>query len=159
MPVDHSGGYFIPGSFQHCVISQMTCHTYTCARNSSTLWPSPYPLPSAITALVDDHSSDRWYWNEGDDFYFRDFLYQSRMQTTHCLSQRVTRYLTRDRILECLMVEGTFDHDNILSVDAMAMQHSSAMCQCLLMRVERLEDQVSIVIPSLGYRFTDSLWL
>jgi hypothetical protein len=57
------------------------------------------------------------------------------------------------------MVEGTFDRDDILLVDAMAMQHSSAMCQCLLMHVERLEDQVSIVVPPSGYCFTDSPWL
>jgi hypothetical protein len=57
------------------------------------------------------------------------------------------------------MVEGTFDREDMLLADALAMQHSSAMCQCLLMRVERLEDQVSIVFPSLGYRFTDSPWL
>jgi hypothetical protein len=140
MPVDHSGGYFVPGSFQHCIISQMTRHTYTCTHNSSTLRPSPYPSPSTIAAQVDDHSSDHWYWHEGDDLYFQDFLYQVQMQTAHHLSQRITCYPTWDQILEQLMVEGTFDHEDMLSANAMAMQHSSAMCQCLLICVERLED-------------------
>jgi hypothetical protein len=129
MPVDHSSRYFILGSFQHRVISWMTCHTYTQARNSSTLWLSPYPSPSAITVWVDNHSSNRWYWHEGDDLYFCDFLYQAWMQTSHQLSQRVTHYLTHDHILEQLMVEGTFDRDDMLSADVLAMQHSSAMCQ------------------------------
>jgi hypothetical protein len=71
------------------------------------------------------------------------------MQTAHRLSQQVTRYPTRDWILERLMVEGTFDREDMLSADALAMQHSSAMCQHLLMRVERLEDQVSTCCSSL----------
>jgi hypothetical protein len=153
MPVDHSNGYFVPGSFQHRVISRMTRHTYTRARNSSSLRPTPYPSPSTIAARIDDHSTDRWYWHEGDDLYFRDFLYQARMQTAHRLSQRVTRYPTRDRILERLMVEGTFDREDMLSADALAMQHSSAMCQRLLMRVERLEDQVSYRVSYFGLLF------
>jgi hypothetical protein len=45
------------------------------------------------------------------------------------------------------MVEGTFNCEDMLSANAVAMQHSSAMCQCLLICVERLEDQVSIVVP------------
>jgi hypothetical protein len=49
-----------------------------------------------------------------------------------------------------LMVEGTFDREDMLSADALAMQHSSAMCQCLLMRVERLEDQVSYRVSDFG---------
>jgi hypothetical protein len=51
------------------------------------------------------------------------------------------------------MVEGTFDCEDMLLADAVAMQHSSAMCQHLLMRVERLEDQVSIVVPCQGHHW------
>jgi hypothetical protein len=55
------------------------------------------------------------------------------------------------------MVEGTFDREDMLSADALAMQHSSAMCQHLLMRVERLEDQASTAVPSCGYHPADLL--
>jgi hypothetical protein len=55
------------------------------------------------------------------------------------------------------MVEGAFDCEDMLSADAVAMQHSSAMCQHLLMRVERLKDQVSIVVPPCGYPLADLL--
>jgi hypothetical protein len=79
------------------------------------------------------------------------------MQTAHCLSQQVTHYPIQDQILERLMVEGTFDCEDMLSADALAMQHSSAMCQCLLMHVERLENQVSTVVPPCGYHLADLL--
>jgi hypothetical protein len=64
------------------------------------------------------------------------------MQTAHRLSQRVEWFPTRDRVLERLLVEGTFDCDDVSAGIAIGMKFSAAMCQCLLLRVEWLEGRV-----------------
>ena len=67
------------------------------------------------------------------------------MQTARRMQQRVERFPDRDRVLERLMEEGTFDRRDPDVPDVreeLAMAHSSAMAQCLLMRVEKLEKQV-----------------
>jgi hypothetical protein len=121
----------------------MSSRPYTRARGSSRFQTLPYPTPRIIGARVDDHSSDAWYQHTGEDLYFLDFLFQSRMQTAHRLSQRVERFPSRDRVLERLLVEGTFDRDDVSAGIAVGMQYSAALCQRLLLRVERLEERVS----------------
>jgi hypothetical protein len=44
-------------------------------------------------------------------------------------------------VLECLLVEGTLDHDDIQSEGALCLQYSAAVCQQLLMCVKCLEEQ------------------
>ena len=68
------------------------------------------------------------------------------MQTARRMQQRVERFPDRDRVLEHLMEEGTFDRCDPYMPDVreeLAMAHSSAMVQCLLMRIERVEREVS----------------
>ena len=58
------------------------------------------------------------------------------------MQQQVERFPDRDRVLERLMEEGTFDRRDPDMPDAreeLAMAHSSAMVQRLLMRIERVE--------------------
>jgi hypothetical protein len=93
---------------------------------------------------MDDHSSNTWYQHTGEDLYFLDFVYQSWMQTAHRLSQCVDRFPTRNQVLERLLVEGTFDRDDVSAGIALGMQFSAAMCQQLLLHVERLEEQVCV---------------
>jgi hypothetical protein len=142
MPVDHSGSHWVPGTFQNRTVSRMSSRPYTRARGSSRLSTIPYPTPHVIGARIDDHSNNTWYQHTGEDLYFLDFVFQARMQTAHRLSQRVDRFPSRDRVLERLLVEGTFDRDDVSAGIALGMQFSAAMCQRLLLRVERLEEQV-----------------
>ena len=101
---------------------------------------------------VDCPSYD-WYHDEGQDLHQRDFIFLARMQMAHRMQQRAERFPDQDRVLECLMEEGTFDHRDPDVPDAreeLAMAHSSAMAQRLLMRVERIEREVSISPLVLG---------
>ena len=93
-----------------------------------------------------DSPSYSWYHNEGQDLHQRDFLFLARIQTARRMQQRVERFPDRDRVLERLMEEGTFDRrdPNMPDVrEELAMAHSSAMVQRLLMRIERIEREVS----------------
>jgi hypothetical protein len=96
-----------------------------------------------IRSDTDGHD---WFQDTGEDLHLSDFIFLARMQTARRLSQRVSRFPHRDLVLERLLVEGTFDRvwDNPLHAgEAFAMNHASAMVNRLLMRVEKLEDDVS----------------
>ena len=100
-----------------------------------------------------DSPSYNWYHDEGQDLHQCDFLFLARMQTAHRMQQRVERFPDRDRVLERLMEEGTFDHCNPDMPDTreeLAMAHSSAMVQRLLMHIERVEREVSGRLLVLG---------
>ena len=102
---------------------------------------------------VDSPSYD-WYQDEGQDLHQRGFLFLARMQTARRMQQRTERFPDRDQVLECLMEEGTFDRRDPDVPDAreeLAMAHSSAMVQRLLMHIERIEREVcgnSLVLDS-----------
>jgi hypothetical protein len=51
-------------------------------------------------------------------------------------------------VLEQLLVEGTFDWDDVSMGITLGMQFSAAMCQRLLLHVEQLEEQVCVVEAS-----------
>ena len=92
-----------------------------------------------------DSPSYNWYHDKGQDLHQRDFLFLARMQTACRMQQRVERFPDRDRVLERLMEEGTFDRrdpDMPVAREELAMAHSSAMVQRLLMRIERVEQEV-----------------
>ena len=94
---------------------------------------------------IDSPSYD-WYHNKGQDLHQCYFLFLARMQTARCMQQRAERFLDRDRVLERLMEEGTFDRRDPDVPDAreeLAMAHLSAMVQHLLMCIERIEREVS----------------
>jgi hypothetical protein len=145
MPVDESHRYFIRGSFQNRTISRMSRSSYPYARNSSRFQPTPYPSTRSMM-LRNDADGNDWFRDAGEDLHLSDFVFLARMQTARRMSQRVSRFPQRDLVLERLLAEGTFDRvrDNPLHAgEAFAMNHASAMVNRILMRVEKLEDDVS----------------
>ena len=67
------------------------------------------------------------------------------------MEDRSCRFPNRDRVLDHLIAEGTFDRvapDYSSFTKEMAMHHSSAMVQQVLMRVECLESKVHNAIES-----------
>ena len=93
-----------------------------------------------------DSPSYNWYHDEGQDLHQCNFIFLSWMQMARHMQQRVERFPDRDRVLEHLMEDGMFDHHdpNVPDIrEELAMAHSSAMVQRLLMRIERIEKEVS----------------
>src|SRR5258705_13558471 len=86
-------------------------------------------------------------------------MFQARIQTARRLSQRAVHFPSRDMVLEQLLEEGTFDREapELCShSEEYAMVHSSAMVNCLLMRIETLESQVSCSCVTMLIRGADS---
>jgi hypothetical protein len=135
MPVDTSGCYWVPGSYQHLTISRTTRQTFPRARDSSRFDAIPYPSTAEIMARM-NVEGESWYQHAGEDLYLHNLLFQARIQTTRRASQRVRRFPLRDRVLDRRGVTTPNASEEV------AMQHSSAMVQCLLMRVECLESTV-----------------
>ena len=76
--------------------------------------------------------------------------FQARIQTARQMSQRVDHFPNRDRVLECLMVEGLFDRwepDHIHIAEVQANWLSVALTERVLERVENLEGRVSLFLP------------
>ena len=85
------------------------------------MYPHPYPSPATIVLRME--TGEDWYNDAGRDLHLVDLLFQSRIQTTRRMSQRVDRFPNRDRVLERLMAEGLFDrrepdHEHIAEVRA-----------------------------------------
>ena len=107
-----------------------------------------------------DHAAYNWYGDVGQDLHQRDFIFLARMQTARRLEQHVSRFLDQDKVLERLLEEGMFDHRDPDMSDAreeLAMAHSSAMVQHLLMRVEKLEGRVRSIFLSPIYPDTNRM--
>lgn len=146
MPVDTSHRYWVPGAYQHLTISRTTRRIHTLARHSSRFEAIPYPSPAEIIGRM-DVEGEAWYHHAGEDLYLHDLLFQVRIQTARRVSQRVRRFAHRDRVLDRLLEEGTFDRRGVTTPNAseeVAMQYSAAMVQRLLMRVEHLECAVRV---------------
>ena len=89
-----------------------------------------------------DEDNDQWYHNMGADLHPRDFMFQACIQTARRLSQRAIHFPSHDMVLERLLEEGTFNREapELQShSEEYVMAHSSAMVNCLLMRIETLE--------------------
>ena len=130
------------------------------SRLSTCYHPDPYRSPSLLMEQVDSPSYD-WYHDEGQDLHQRDFIFLARMQTAHRMQQRVERFPDRDQVLERLMEEGTFDRRDPDVPDVreeLAMAHSLAMVQRLLMHVEKLEKQVRRGCLALTRPCSNLLW-
>ena len=106
-------------------------------------------------------SGEEWYTHAGCDLHLVDLLFQARIQTTRRMSQRVDRFPNRDRVLECLMVEGLFDWrepDHVHIAEVCANWLSVALTERVLEWIENLEGRVSLflfgvlsrLIPCLG---------
>jgi len=68
------------------------------------------------------------------------------MQTARRVQEHTQHFPDHDMVLEQLIMEGTFDQvdPNMPDVrEELAMNHTSAMVQRLLMRIENVESQVS----------------
>jgi hypothetical protein len=145
MPLDRNHKYSTPEGLGR-TLSRPSSISYPRARGSTRFGPRPYPSLRQIAARIDANDArESWYDHTGDDLHFRDFGFQARIQVARRLNQRADRGIGRDRILERLLVEGTFDREESQVVNVSeeyAMQHSSAIGLRLLARVEDLERRV-----------------
>jgi hypothetical protein len=144
MPLDRNNRYFTPEGLGR-TLSRSSNIPYPRARGSTRFGPRPYPSLRDIATRIDVRG-DAWFDHPGDDLYFRDFNFQARIQVARRLNHRADRGGGRDRILERLLVEGTFDREEASVVNVAeeyAMHHASAVGLRLLIRVEELERRVS----------------
>ena len=131
MPRNIQGKYYVMGDFGECQISRMTCSIPNRTRNSTCLYPTPYCSPTEIMERVNGPGQS-WYQEEACDLHLRDFIWHTCMQTACHLQDRAERFSNRDRVLERLLAEGTFDQEEPNTPNAQeefAMAHSSAMVQ------------------------------
>ena len=146
MPFENNQ-YFARGAFQHRVITRHSLASYDRARDSTRMYPRPYPSPAAIALRME--SGEDWYTHAGRDLHLVDLLFQARIQTARRMSQRVDRFPNRDRVLERLMAEGLFnrrepDHEHIAEMRANWL--SVALTERVLERVENVEGRVCFFI-------------
>ena len=144
MPFENNQ-YFARGAFQHCVITRHSLASYDRARDSTRLYPRPYPSLAAIALRME--SGEEWYTHAGRDLHLVDLLFQARIQTAHRMSQWVNHFPNRDRVLERLMAEGLFNrrepnHKHIVEMRANWL--SVALTERVLERVENVEGRVRI---------------
>ena len=105
-----------------------------------------------------DGIGNAWYNTPADDLYLRDFVFFTRMQTARRMTDRYRRFPKRDKVLNRLMEEGTFDRrdpDYPNTQEQFAMAYSASMVQRLLVRIEHLESEVGCPL-SLLCRVTDT---
>ena len=146
MPFENNQ-YFARGAFQHRVITRHSLASYDRARDSTRMYPRPYPSPATIALRME--TAEDWYNDAGRDLHLVDLLFQSRIQTARRMSQRVDRFPNRDRVLERLMAEGLFnrrepDHEHIAEMRANWL--SVALTERVLERVENVEGRVWIFL-------------
>ena len=92
-----------------------------------------------------DGVGNAWYNTPADNLYLHDFVFFTRMQTACRMTDRYRRFPKRDKVLDCLMKEGTFDcwdPDYPNTQEQFAMAYSASMVQRLLVRIEHLESEV-----------------
>ena len=92
-----------------------------------------------------DGVGNAWYNTLADDLYLRDFVFFTRMQTTRRMMDRYRHFPKRNKVLNRLMEEGTFDHrdpDFPNMQEQFTMAYSALMVQRLLVRIEHLESEV-----------------
>ena len=142
MPFENNS-YFTHGTFQHHIITHQSLASYDQARDSTCLYPCPYPLPATITLHMEGDGD--WYNHTSQDLHLVDLLFQSRIQTACRMSQRVDRFPNRDWVLERLMVEGLFDRrepDHVHIAEMWANWLSMVLTERVLERVENVEGWV-----------------
>src|SRR5882762_8759035 len=158
MPRDIRNHYFVPGAYDDRTISPTSRYPHICTRNSTRVAPVPYPTPETLMTHIDNPHGNKWYRDPSEDLYLWDLLFVVRMQMARRMEERTCRFPRRDLVLDRLIVEGTFDRvapDYSSFAEEMAMHHSSAMVQRLLMRIECLESEVCGVFQFRGQPSTD----
>ena len=99
-----------------------------------------------------DGVGNAWYNTLADDLYLCDFVFFTRMQTVRCMMDRYRHFPKRDKVLDCLMEEGTFDCQNPdfpNMQEQFTMAYSALMVQRLLVRIEHLESKVGCLLSLL----------
>ena len=92
-----------------------------------------------------DGVGNAWYNTPADDLYLCNFVFFTRMQTARHMTDRYRCFPKRDKVLDRLMEEGTFDCwdlDFPNTQEQFAMAYSASMVQRLLVRIEHLESEV-----------------
>ena len=95
-------------------------------------------------------NDEGWYHHAGRDLHLINPLFQACIQMARRMSQRVDCFPNRDRVLEWLMVEGLFDHqepDHVHIAEMWANWMSVALMERVLERVENLETRVCVFSP------------
>src|SRR5882762_2236798 len=148
MPCDINNKYWVRGAYQDRTISRMTRAMYPRSRISTHHANTPYRSAADMIARIDDGPGQAWYHDAAHDLHLHDFVFHTRMQTARRIQEHTQRFPDRDMVLERLIAKGTFDRVEPNTPDVreeLAMNHASAMVQRLLMRVENLESQVSLL--------------
>ena len=103
MPHDIKGKYWVQGPYQQQTISRMSCQVYLHL-------PSSIIEYATIENMIErvDTIGNTWY-NTMDNLGLHDFVFFTRMQTACCMTERYWYFPCRDKVLDCLMEEGTFD--------------------------------------------------
>ena len=147
MPFENNQ-YFARGAFQHRILTRQSLASYDRARDSTRQYPHPYP--SLATIALHMEGDGDWYNHAGHDLHLIDLLFQSWIQMAHCMSHCVDRFPNRDRVLERLIVEGPFNHQELDHVHIAEMQANwmlVALTEQVLERVENIEGRVSSFSP------------
>ena len=87
-----------------------------------------------------DGIGNAWYNTPADNLYLCDFVFFTRMQTARRMTDRYRRFPKRDKVLDRLMEEGTFDHrdpDFPNTQEQFAMAYSASMVQRLLVSLSK----------------------
>ena len=99
-----------------------------------------------------DGVGNAWYNTPVDNLYLHDFVFFTRMQTARHMTDRYRCFPKRDKVLDHLMEEGTFDRrdpDYPNTQEQFAMAYSVSMVQRLLIRIEHLESEVGCLLSLL----------
>ena len=99
-----------------------------------------------------DGVGNAWYNTLADDLYLRDFVFFTRMQTVCRMMDHYRCFPKRDKVLDRLMEEGTFDRkdpDFPNTQEQFAMAYSASMVHRLLVRIEHLESEVGCLLSLL----------
>ena len=99
-----------------------------------------------------DGVGNAWYNTPADNLYLCDFVFFTRMQTARRMTDRYRCFPKRDKVLDHLMEEGTFDRrdpDFPNMQEQFTMAYSASMVQRLLVRIEHLESEVGCLLSLL----------
>ena len=144
MPRDIKGKYWVQGPYQQQTISRMSRQVYPHSHSSIMEYATVENMVERV-----DGVGNAWYNTPADDLYLRNFVFFTRMQTVRCMMDRYWCFPKRDKVLDRLMEEGTFDcqdPDYPNMQEQFAMAYSVSMVQRLLIRIEHLESEVGCLL-------------
>ena len=147
MPWDIKGKYCVQGPYQQQTISRMSRQAYPHSHSSIVEYATVENMIERV-----DGVGNAWYNTLADDLYLHNFVFFTRMQTMHRMTDRYRCFPKRDKVLNRLMEEGTFDcrdPDYPNTQEQFAMAYSVSMVQRLLIRIEHLESEVGCPISLL----------